>query len=333
MCLNLLVSVSIFQDTPSTWQVRRITRLNSVMKGCWRASRSEPCWEKKPYFTPTWKVYILTENKCWLQPTFSFDWVSSSPCSWCSDTDVHILLCVCSVCSVFRIILFKSTWVCCVEGSQQRVTSLPSSTVQVRLGDDATLQCPLLDASDTTAAPSTLSWYRKAAGQGPQLLLSFRSTNSSNMKYGTGVDPEKVSAAADGSLLLRGSQRSDSAVYYCSRSRGDEPRKDRSGQWCHHVWRVLGGPGPVQTVCVGVTPDHWTCLFSVYHLYDVMTCSKYNFNLLNKLNFPKSAFINTILWLIVYLNGFIYIRQTSTRLTSLASSSGGPAALCCLTIT
>ncbi|XP_075344306.1 T cell receptor alpha variable 13-1 [Sparus aurata] len=113
---------------------------------------------------------------------------------------------------------------------QQHVTGLPSSTVQVRVGDDATLQCPLLDASNTTAAPSTLSWYRKAAGQGPQMLLSFRSTNSSNMKYGTGVDPEKVSAAADGSLLLRGSQRSDSAVYYCSMSRGHELKKDGTGQ-------------------------------------------------------------------------------------------------------
>lgn len=72
MCLNLLVSTSVFQDTPSTWQVWRITWLNSVMKTqmmkvCW----SEPCWEKT---SPTWnnfswkmretKVYILTENKC-----------------------------------------------------------------------------------------------------------------------------------------------------------------------------------------------------------------------------------------------------------------------------
>lgn len=182
--------------------------------------------------------------------SFIIDWVSSSLCSRhyiqiFTSCCVYVLYIQC-----LWIILFKSTVysnsVFCVEGFQQHVTGLPSSTVQVRVGDDATLQCPLLDASNTTAAPSTLSWYRKAAGQGPQMLLSFRSTNSSNMKYGTGVDPEKVSAAADGSLLLRGSQRSDSAVYYCSMSRGHELKKDGTGQWCHHVWLVLSGLGPVQ---------------------------------------------------------------------------------------
>ncbi|XP_044055937.1 secreted immunoglobulin domain 1 [Siniperca chuatsi] len=110
---------------------------------------------------------------------------------------------------------------------ERRATALPAPTVQVRAGEDATLQCPLLDASNASsaAAPSTLSWYRKAAGQSPQLLLSFRSTNASSVKYGSGVGPDKVSAAADGSLLLRGSQRSDAAVYYCAISRGGRQKK------------------------------------------------------------------------------------------------------------
>ncbi|XP_051231634.1 secreted immunoglobulin domain 1 [Dicentrarchus labrax] len=107
-------------------------------------------------------------------------------------------------------------------GFQQRAATLPAPTVQVRVGEDATLQCPLLDPSDGTR--STLSWYRKAAGQGPQLLLSVRSSNSSNLKYGSGIDPDKVSAAADGSLLLHGSQRSDAAVYYCGISQGGEQK-------------------------------------------------------------------------------------------------------------
>lgn len=115
------------------------------------------------------------------------------------------------------------TVLCCVAGFRQRAAALPASTVQVRVGEDATLQCPLLDASNAAAAaPSTLSWYRKLRGQGPQLLLSFRSTDSRKVKYGAGVGPQKVAAAADGSLLLRGSQQSDSAVYYCSVSRGDK---------------------------------------------------------------------------------------------------------------
>uniref|UniRef100_A0A3Q4AYL2 Ig-like domain-containing protein n=1 Tax=Mola mola TaxID=94237 RepID=A0A3Q4AYL2_MOLML len=88
-----------------------------------------------------------------------------------------------------------------------------ASTVQVRVGEDATLQCPLLDIP----AGAVLSWYRRAVGHGPELLLSIRSTGL--VTHGPGVGPDKVSAAADGSLLLRASQRSDAAVYYCSVSR------------------------------------------------------------------------------------------------------------------
>ncbi|XP_039984082.1 secreted immunoglobulin domain 1 [Xiphias gladius] len=94
----------------------------------------------------------------------------------------------------------------------------PAATVEVRVGEDATLHCPLLDQSN--AASATLSWYKKAAGRGPQLLLTMRSADSSHVKYGSGVRPDKVSAAADGSLLLRRSEQSDSAVYYCAVSQG-----------------------------------------------------------------------------------------------------------------
>ncbi|GAA6226267.1 secreted immunoglobulin domain 1 [Lates japonicus] len=118
---------------------------------------------------------------------------------------------------------------------EHRVAALPASTVQVRVGEDATLHCPLLDTSTTTmtvnattssalSTSSNLSWYRKAAGQSPQLLFSMRSSGGSRVKYGSGVRPDKVSAAADGSLLLRRSEQSDAAVYYCGLSRGQEPR-------------------------------------------------------------------------------------------------------------
>nr|XP_046248471.1 secreted immunoglobulin domain 1 [Scatophagus argus] len=99
------------------------------------------------------------------------------------------------------------------------------STMRVRVGEDATLHCPLLAASNATTnttVPSTLSWYKRTAEQGPQMLLSIRSNDSSNVKYGSGFSPEKVSATANGSLLLHASQRSDSAIYYCGITHGDE---------------------------------------------------------------------------------------------------------------
>ncbi|KAK2835096.1 hypothetical protein Q5P01_015580 [Channa striata] len=109
-----------------------------------------------------------------------------------------------------------------------RVAALPASTLQVKVGEDATMHCPLLDNSTTTNATSapnassTLSWYRKAAGQSPQLLFSFKATDTSTVRYGSGVRPDKVSPAANGSLLLRSSEQSDSAVYYCGISQGDK---------------------------------------------------------------------------------------------------------------
>ncbi|XP_054591593.1 secreted immunoglobulin domain 1 [Nothobranchius furzeri] len=107
-------------------------------------------------------------------------------------------------------------------------------TIKVRSGEDAMLQCPLLDGSNATTAnhmvspsgPSTVSWYRKAAGHAPELLVSFRPADGSNIKYGTAVGPDKVSAAADGSLLLRHSEQSDTAVYYCGISQGSEQKMD-----------------------------------------------------------------------------------------------------------
>ncbi|KAM7409791.1 hypothetical protein PAMA_001334 [Pampus argenteus] len=95
--------------------------------------------------------------------------------------------------------------------------------VQVRVGDDVTLQCPLMVSSSTS--PSTLSWYRKAAGLSPQLLLSFRTTDTSNVTFGSRVCPEKLSVSSDGSLLLRDSKQSDSAIYYCGVSHGQEQKK------------------------------------------------------------------------------------------------------------
>ncbi|XP_074930220.1 T cell receptor alpha variable 13-1 [Cottoperca gobio] len=120
--------------------------------------------------------------------------------------------------SVLVVLIFLS-----LSGLPRRhVAALPASTVQVRVGEAATLQCPLLNV---TNASSTLSWYKKAEGQSPELLLSFRSADTSKVRYGPGVAPDKVSAAADGSLLLHDSEQSDSAVYFCGMTQGGEQKK------------------------------------------------------------------------------------------------------------
>uniref|UniRef100_UPI003D7D7FA4 Ig kappa chain V-III region PC 2154 isoform X2 n=1 Tax=Monopterus albus TaxID=43700 RepID=UPI003D7D7FA4 len=112
---------------------------------------------------------------------------------------------------------------------QYPAAALPASTVQVRVGENATLHCPLLDNSTSTAptlnASSTLSWYRKVAGQSPELLLTVRSTDPSSVTYGSSVGPGKALAGANGSLLLHNSQHSDTAVYYCGISWGDQHKK------------------------------------------------------------------------------------------------------------
>ena len=102
--------------------------------------------------------------------------------------------------------IFAGLW------AEQPAAAPPASTVQVRVGEDATLRCPLLDIP----AGAVLSWYRRAAGRSLELLLSIKANG--RVKHGPGVRPDKVSAATDGSLQLRASQRGDAAVYYCSAS-------------------------------------------------------------------------------------------------------------------
>ncbi|XP_029904665.1 proline-rich protein 36-like [Myripristis murdjan] len=113
---------------------------------------------------------------------------------------------------------------------------LPPDTLRVTPGDDATLRCPLLagpapaynpaHTPGSGPAPVLVSWYRQRAGRGPGLILSFRLANVSAARYGVDFGPDKVRGGANGSLLLRGSQQSDAAVYYCGLS-GEEPEKKK----------------------------------------------------------------------------------------------------------
>ncbi|RVE73755.1 hypothetical protein OJAV_G00034500 [Oryzias javanicus] len=114
-----------------------------------------------------------------------------------------------------------------LSGFQEPVLTMPASTLWVRAGENATLYCPLLEASQSAKSSPTasiISWYRTAAGQGPQMLLTVKPF-STNVKYGAGVHPEKVSAGVNGSLMLSGFQQNDSAVYFCGMSHGTKPEK------------------------------------------------------------------------------------------------------------
>ncbi|XP_068175849.1 secreted immunoglobulin domain 1 isoform X4 [Antennarius striatus] len=112
-----------------------------------------------------------------------------------------------------------SALVCLMLLSVSGATVPPASTVKVRVGEDATLQCPLLDANSPSsrADPPTISWYRVAPGQSPQLLLSIRSTD---VRPGPGGEAGRFTGGPDGSMRLSASRRSDSAVYYCSITEG-----------------------------------------------------------------------------------------------------------------
>lgn len=88
----------------------------------------------------------------------------------------------------------------------------------VRVGEDVSLHCPLLDTSG-----GTLSWYRKLPGQGPELILSTRS--SSEVKFGPSFGPERAWTAADGSLVLHAAQRGDAGLYFCSISQMPDDAK------------------------------------------------------------------------------------------------------------
>uniref|UniRef100_A0A8D3B3Q7 Ig-like domain-containing protein n=1 Tax=Scophthalmus maximus TaxID=52904 RepID=A0A8D3B3Q7_SCOMX len=93
---------------------------------------------------------------------------------------------------------------------------------QTGIGEEATLRCPLLAGAALTGSAS-LSWYRKRAGRSPELLLTL---SSSQVRRGADVQPDKVSAAADGSLRLRRLELSDTAAYYCSVTEGAEQQKE-----------------------------------------------------------------------------------------------------------
>ncbi|XP_062306177.1 secreted immunoglobulin domain 1 [Osmerus eperlanus] len=92
-----------------------------------------------------------------------------------------------------------------------------SSKLSVRMGENATLDCPL----PISFNKSTFSWYKQRHAERPELILSYPVTNISLVIYGQGFQPDKFTARLGKSgphlhqLLIQGSTESDTAVYYC----------------------------------------------------------------------------------------------------------------------
>ncbi|KAL1265529.1 hypothetical protein QQF64_003556 [Cirrhinus molitorella] len=59
-----------------------------------------------------------------------------------------------------------------------------SLTVSVQQGQNVTLSCPLIPNSND----GVLSWYKQTPWHGPQLILSYNITNTSQVRYGMGLD-------------------------------------------------------------------------------------------------------------------------------------------------
>lgn len=92
-----------------------------------------------------------------------------------------------------------------------------SLNVSVPQGQNVTLSCPL----PTLRSKGVLSWYKQTPGQGPQLILSYNVTDTSDVRYGMGLDQSRYAILTREGLKLRHllqiitTLRNDTGTYYC----------------------------------------------------------------------------------------------------------------------
>ncbi|XP_056108610.1 secreted immunoglobulin domain 1 [Rhinichthys klamathensis goyatoka] len=92
-----------------------------------------------------------------------------------------------------------------------------SLNVSVLQGQNVTLSCPLMPNS----SQGVLSWYKQTPGQGPELILSYNVTNTSQVRYGTRLDQSRYAILTREGLKLRHllqiitTLRNDTGTYYC----------------------------------------------------------------------------------------------------------------------
>ncbi|CAM4732612.1 unnamed protein product [Leuciscus chuanchicus] len=66
-------------------------------------------------------------------------------------------------------------------------------------GQNVTLSCPLMPNS----SQGVLSWYKQGPGQGPELILSYNVTNTSQVRYGMRLDQSRYAILTREGLNLR----------------------------------------------------------------------------------------------------------------------------------
>jgi len=71
------------------------------------------------------------------------------------------------------------------------------------------------------SSQGVLSWYKQTPGQGPEFILSYNVTNTSQVRYGTRLDQSRYAILTREGLNLRhllqiiATLRTDTGTYYC----------------------------------------------------------------------------------------------------------------------
>ncbi|XP_061093358.1 secreted immunoglobulin domain 1 [Conger conger] len=105
-----------------------------------------------------------------------------------------------------------------------------SSYMSVSEGQSAVLDCPL---RTDNSSRRVVSWYRQNHGEGPQMVLSYPTTNTSRVSYGHGFNSSRFTVQTKANettrhqLLITPAKERDTAVYFCSLSMPTESNRTK----------------------------------------------------------------------------------------------------------
>ncbi len=114
-----------------------------------------------------------------------------------------------------------------------------SLNVSVQQGQNVTLSCPLMPNS----SKGVLSWYRQTAWHGLQLILSYNITNTSQVRYGTGLDHSRYAVLTREGLNPRHllqiitTLQNDTGTYYCGFSGKNQTQMFNN--WMQMLYYIL----------------------------------------------------------------------------------------------
>lgn len=115
-----------------------------------------------------------------------------------------------------------------------------SLSVSVQQGQNVTLSCPLM----ANSSHGVLSWYKQTLWHEPQLILSYNITDTSRVRYGTGLDRSRYAILTrKGSnprhlLQIITTLRNDTGTYYCGFS--DKNKTQMLDNWMQMLHYILG---------------------------------------------------------------------------------------------